>query len=215
MMLRAFGLGAAMLSNGKPPPKPLNPGPLFGTLLIIVIGVVAAAGIARHLTVGLLVIAPLVCTALVLIGAVSHRERRAPTGGSATSIEREKRVYALLSAECDVCRAAPGITCSTDRQHPYAIVDAQWNTLCHFQRIEKAVRYRMAKRDDVIAQFGGALPKGLNVLCRTQHLPLMPPRSLASKPATRTATRATPTTATATRCRPRLTRTTAKAIAKA
>jgi hypothetical protein len=163
MMLRAFGLGAAMLSNGKPPPKPLNPGPVFGFALLAVIGIVAASGYTHHLTVGLLAVAPLICAALVLCGAVSHGARRTPTGGSADSIPRMRQVYALLSADCDVCKAAPGITCKADGLHPYAIVDTKWNTLCHFQRIEKAVRYRMVTRAAMIAQFGGALPKGLNL----------------------------------------------------
>ena len=163
MMLRAFGLGAAMLSNGKPPPKPLNPGPIFGTVLLAVIGIVAVAGYERHLTVGLLVIAPVVCAVVVLVGAVCHGARRAPSGGSADSLARMKQVYNLLSAVCPVCRALPGITCKADTDHPYAIVDTKWNTFCHFARIEKAVRYHMVSRAEMIAQFGGDIPEGLNI----------------------------------------------------
>lgn len=162
MMLRAFGLGAAMLSNGKPPPKPLNPGPIFGTVLLAVIGIVAVAGYERHLTVGLLVIAPVVCAVVVLVGAVCHGARRAPSGGSADSLARMKQVYNLLSAICPVCHAQPGATCKTDR-NPYVIVDTKWNTVCHFKRMETAVRYHMVTRADMIAQFPSGLPEGLNL----------------------------------------------------
>ena len=162
MMLRALGLGASMLSNGKPPPKPLNPGPIFGALLLFVIGIVAVAGYHRHLTVGLLVIAPIICAGIVICGAIANgMKNSAPTGGSADSIARMNQVYKLMSADCPVCKAQPGATCTGDP--PYAIVDSKWNTIAHFKRIEKAVRYRMVSRADIIAQFGGQLPEGLNV----------------------------------------------------
>lgn len=163
MLFRALGLGAAMLSNGKPPPKPLNPGPIFGAALLVVIGIVAVAGYQRHLTVGLLVVAPLVCAGIVLVGAVAHGMKGTkPSGGSADSVPRMKQIYNLLSADCPVCKAAPGITCTADDK-PYAIVDIQWNTLCHLARMEKAVRYRMVSRDDMIAQWNGKVPEGLDI----------------------------------------------------
>ena len=162
-MLRLFGLGAAMLSNGKPPPKPLNPGPIFGAALLVVIGIVAVAGYHRHLTVALLVIAPLVCVALVLVGAIVHSVSTSVDTGSPDKLRRMKQVYNLLSADCPVCKAAPGITCKATSDKPYAIVDTQWNTLCHFARMEKAVRYRMVSRADMIAQFDNHVPEGLDI----------------------------------------------------
>jgi hypothetical protein len=163
VLFRAFGLGASMLSNGNPPPKPLNPGPVFGFGLLVVIGIVALSGYERHLTVGLLIIAPLVCAALVLVGAITHSTATSVPTDSHDKLRRMKQLYALLSADCPVCKALPGITCIAGDDKPYAIVDTQWNTLCHFARMEKAVRYHMVSRADMIAQFGGNAPEGLNL----------------------------------------------------
>lgn len=164
MLFRALGLGAAMLSNGKPPPKPLNPGPIFGALLLVVIAVVAVAGYVRHLTVGLLIVAPIICAVIILVGAIAHNmPAKTGSGGSADSIARMRQVWRLLSADCPVCRARPGVTCTVIGEEPLALLDAQWKTMCHFRRMEKAVRYRMVNRDDIIAQWDGRVPEGLHL----------------------------------------------------
>lgn len=162
-MLRMLALGAAV-AGGQPgkKPKPLNPGPIFGFALLVVIGIVSVAGYTHHLTVGLLIIAPIICAAIVLVGAVAH-SLPPKTGGSADSIPRMKQVYALMSASCPVCHARPGATCTKVGTEPMAIVDTQWNTRCHFKRMERAVQYHMVTRDEMIAQWDGNVPEGLHI----------------------------------------------------
>lgn len=161
-MLRLIAFGIAASSNGKPPQKPLNPGPLFGFGLLVVIGIVAASGYSHHLTVGLLVIAPIVCAVLVLVGAVVH-SMSTSVPGSHDKLRRMKQVQALLQPRCTVCGARPGASCTTVGENAEVLLDAQWNTRCHFPRMEAAVRDGYAPRAEVIAQWDGKVPEGLHL----------------------------------------------------
>jgi hypothetical protein len=76
-------------------------------------------------------------------------------------IKRGQRVVGLLKPTCPVCQAGPGGSCKPLPGIELAMVDPVWQTLCHFERMNAAIRQGTARRRDVIAQWGPNLPKGL------------------------------------------------------
>lgn len=166
-MLRLLMLGAAVANGGQPArkPKPMNGGPITALAVLLVVGVVAVIGWQHHLTVTLLVVTPLIVSAIILVGTVikSMAAAKPLDRVDPDAIPRMKQVQALLSAPCPICHAQPGATCEKVPGKPVALIDSKWNTLCHFGRMEKAVQYRMVTRADLIAQWDGHVPEGLKL----------------------------------------------------
>jgi hypothetical protein len=141
-------------------------GGAIGLMTIIGCVTVFVWGNATHnWTVTWFVVVPIICAFGIALGTIIKNAPKAPpTAVNRDELPRMKQVYALLSAPCPVCRAQPGAACTDDKSgKPLALIDRKWNTLCHFKRMEKAVQYGMVSRADMIAQWNGQLPEGLNL----------------------------------------------------
>jgi hypothetical protein len=149
-----------------PRKKPTGLGPLV-MLEIVGFGVVfTVAGYNHDLAaiVPLFLIAPLVIglsLLLTVLGRGTVREARMLP--SKTALKRMKQVNLLLQPPCKVCGARPGDPCTPKPDKPAALLDAKWNTICHFPRMETAVRAGFVSRADVIAQWNGNVPEGLHL----------------------------------------------------
>jgi hypothetical protein len=171
-MLLRLGLAAMQGSRGDNPAarKAANrkqPGQRGGPItLLLIVGFGAyfvIAGLA-HVSMLLFVLAPVII-AVSLLGGIALKavtSVRSVPRPPKDSLVREQRVKLLMAASCPTCGAVPRMTCKIDG-NPYAILDAKWDTRCHFDRIERSVQLGFSRRADVIAQFGGQLPEGLHL----------------------------------------------------
>lgn len=79
--------------------------------------------------------------------------------------ERAARVRSLLRPTCTQrgCYARSTAPCEPVKGVPLVMLDTDRRLMVHFGRIKSAVDLGFAVRDDVVAQFGGNLPEGLEL----------------------------------------------------
>jgi hypothetical protein len=88
--------------------------------------------------------------------ALEHRNEEA---------ERVARTLKLYEIACPQkgCEASPLHSCKAVSNIPVVLVDKARKWYCHFDRMQDAVRYGFADREDITAQFDGSLPEGLEL----------------------------------------------------
>ena len=79
--------------------------------------------------------------------------------------ERVARTLKLFEIACTQkgCLAGPRHSCTAVSNVPVVLVDKSRKWYCHFDRMQDSVSYGFADRDDITAQFDGALPEGLDL----------------------------------------------------
>lgn len=87
--------------------------------------------------------------------------RAAERAGLDVMTVRERRVRDCIGVLCPVrrCRATAGVTCAAVRGEPVAVLSPE--VLCHLLRMKDSVRYGVAQRSDILAQFGNDVPDGI------------------------------------------------------